>query len=86
MAKKSTPVTKSIPAKGEVAKAPAPKAVAAPVSTPVRNTPIPKAAAAPVKKTITHEMIAKRAYEIHTSGGGSETDNWHRAEAELRSL
>jgi hypothetical protein len=30
-------------------------------------------------------MIAKRAYEIHLSGqGGSELDNWLRAERELR--
>jgi hypothetical protein len=41
----------------------------------------------PVKKTreITREMVAKRAYEIHASGkGGSEMDNWLRAERELR--
>jgi hypothetical protein len=42
-------------------------------------------AAAPAQKTITHEMIAKRAYEIWQSGqGGSEYDNWCRAERELR--
>lgn len=47
----------------------------------VRNTAIPpKVAAAP-----THEQIAKRAYEIHRSGsGGSQIDNWLRAERELR--
>jgi hypothetical protein len=34
---------------------------------------------------ITHEMIARRAYEIWQSGtGGSEYDNWIRAEHELR--
>jgi hypothetical protein len=75
----------------EVAKAPAAAAptAAKPVSTPVRNTPIPKvaAAAAPAaKKVVTHDQIAKRAYEIWASGkGGSEADNWHRAEQELRS-
>ena len=62
------------------------KAKAAPVTkteTTVRNTPLPKVAkAAPV---ITHDLIAKRAYEISQGGtGGSETDNWHRAERELR--
>jgi hypothetical protein len=30
-------------------------------------------------------MIAKRAFEIHMGGtGGSETDNWYRAERELK--
>jgi hypothetical protein len=49
----------------------------------VRNTPVPKPQATP--KVITHEMIAKRAYEIWQSGkGGSEYDNWVRAERELR--
>jgi hypothetical protein len=68
---------------------PAPAKVTAPVaSTPMRNTPLPKAAARPaVKKEITYTDIAKRAYEIWCSGqGGSETDNWLRAERELRGL
>jgi hypothetical protein len=40
------------------------------------------AAKAPV---ITHEMIARRAYEISQSPQcGSEYDNWIRAERELR--
>jgi hypothetical protein len=61
-------------------------------STPVRNSPIPKVAAAvaptaAVKKVVTHDMIAVRAYEISCSGaGGSEFDNWLRAERELRGL
>jgi DUF2934 family protein len=34
---------------------------------------------------ITHEMIAERAYHISQSGeGGTDEENWHRAEAELR--
>ncbi len=59
-------------------------------STPVRNTPIPKAipAAAPVvaaaKPAITFDAIAMRAYEIWQCQGGSESDNWYAAEAELR--
>ena len=37
------------------------------------------------KSEVTHEMIARRAYEISISGsGGSEVDNWLRAEQELR--
>ncbi len=76
------------------AASPAPAAAPA-VSTPVRNTPIPKASApipaapAPAKKDIlvTHEMIARRAYEISQSPfGGSAEDNWFRAERELRGV
>jgi hypothetical protein len=38
-----------------------------------------------VSGEITHDMIARRAYEIYLSGtGGSEFDNWCRAERELR--
>jgi len=57
--------------------------------TPARSTPIPKVSTAPAAKpkVITQEMIAKRAFEIHCSGtGGSETDNWFRAERELRGI
>lgn len=57
------------------------------ISTPVRNSAIPKAAVPLVKKSvsITQDDIARRAYEIYASGtGGSESDNWHRAERELR--
>ena len=33
----------------------------------------------------TQEMIAERAYHISQSGeGGTDEENWHRAEAELR--
>ena len=86
MARKLTPTVSSAPApKAEVSKTPVTKSVAASVSTPVRNTPIPKVTA--VKKEITQEQIAKRAFEIHCSGqGSSETENWHRAERELRSM
>jgi hypothetical protein len=72
------------------------KPVAAPVaaakpapavaSTPVRNTPVPKGAVRQAaKKEVTYGDIAQRAYEIWASGqGGSEMDNWLRAERELR--
>jgi hypothetical protein len=37
-----------------------------------------------VSGEITHDMIARRAYEIYISGtGGSEFENWCRAEREL---
>ena len=50
-----------------------------PVSTPVRNSAVSKAAPSS-KTTVTHEMIAKRAYEISQSPQcGSQHDNWIRA-------
>ena len=67
----------------------APAAKAAPVaSTPVRNSAVPKPVGKMVaKKEISAADIAKRAYEIWCSGkGGSETDNWLRAERELRGI
>jgi hypothetical protein len=54
----------------------------APKKTTTRRTTSKKAAAAP---EVTYEMIAERAYHISQSGeGGSDEENWHRAEAELR--
>jgi hypothetical protein len=76
MAKKpvSKPFQKT-PAKATPAKS-------SPTTTVSRNTPVPRPAA---KREITHEMIAKRAYEIYASGkGGSQLDNWFRAERELK--
>ena len=59
--------------------------------TEVRNTPIPKPPTQrPATPTggsgqISRDAIARRAYEIWQSGkGGSEFDNWVRAERELR--
>jgi hypothetical protein len=72
---------------------PAPQAAPAKVAgtTPVRNSAIPKFTAKPASKpagaskVITHEMIARRAYEISCGPNcGSEQDNWYRAERELR--
>ncbi len=65
---------------------PVSKAVA---STPMRNSALPpRAAVIPAaRKTIAREQIAIRAYEIWRSGGGgSDSDNWHRAERELRGV
>ena len=77
---KSTPAPKAPPAKSV---APAAK-VAAPVKTPARNTPVPRPQ--PVAREITNDMVAKRAFEIWVGGtGGSEHENWLRAERELRS-
>ncbi len=57
--------------------------------TEVRNTAIPKLTPAKRKAAIevTQSDIAKRAFEIHASGnGGSDTDDWFRAERELRGI
>jgi hypothetical protein len=89
MARKPTPVKKPVPAAAPQAIAPqagAPQAGAArPIaSTPVRHTAIPKGTP-PARPVITHEMIAKRAFEISCGPHcGSEMDNWFRAERELR--
>jgi hypothetical protein len=91
MAKPFKPAPKSAPA----AVRPASPISAAPASrSDVRNSPLPKSNAttsssgsssASSKRQITHEMIARRAYEIWQSGkGGSEFENWVRAERELR--
>lgn len=55
-------------------------------STAVRNTAVPRTtAAALAKPVLTQELIAQRAYFISISGfGGSQDENWFRAEAELR--
>ena len=56
-------------------------------STPVRNTAIPRnpTPQGGGRREINHEQIAKRAYEISISGsGGSELENWLRAERELK--
>jgi hypothetical protein len=61
-----------------------PKIQARPQQTPQRAA-APKAQPQTQRKQVTQEQIAKRAYEIHISGkGGSELDNWLRAERELR--
>lgn len=92
MARKTAAVKGSFSTTSATKTAAAPKGVAGKVAstTPVRNTAIPKVApaatpAAAPKKEITREMIAVRAFEISMGGtGGSEFDNWIRAERELR--
>jgi Protein of unknown function (DUF2934) len=86
MAKKST-ITSQPKAVSAPAKVAAP-AIAA--TTPVRNSAVPpKAAAIPAAKKVapSYDQIAQRAYFIWKSGtGGSEYDNWTRAERELRGI
>ena len=59
------------------------KSAKTPVSTPVRNSATPEGQFA-VEPALTHELVARRAFEIYCSGtGGSDLDNWLRAEREL---
>ena len=59
------------------------EAAAAAKKTTTRRATTNKAKAA---TDVTYEMIAERAYHIAESGeGGSDEENWHRAEAELKS-
>jgi DUF2934 family protein len=58
------------------------KTEAAATEKPTTGNATSTEAAAP---EITQEMIAERAYYLSQSGeGGTDEDNWHRAEAELR--
>jgi hypothetical protein len=71
------------------AKKPAVKTTNPVKTTALRNTAIPKstpvATGATARRQVTPELIAERAYFISISGtGGSQDDNWHRAERELR--
>jgi hypothetical protein len=97
MARKSTPKIANLKGKQAAAQM-SPTEPTADLGTPVAETPVrktvaPKATAAgavisPMKKAavpLTHERIAERAYFISQSGaGGSEYDNWVRAENELK--
>lgn len=81
MAKKTTTATKQ--ATPAIAKAPA----AAPTVTTVRNSAVPpKSSPGFVRKpNPTHDQIALAAYYIWKSGtGGSQEENWFRAERQLR--
>jgi hypothetical protein len=58
---------------------------AAPKKTTTRRAASSKSKAAAEQPEITYEMIAERAYHISQSGdGGTDEENWHRAEAELK--
>jgi len=59
-----------------------PASAAQRVAAPQAAAPVP---ATPSSLVITHEMIARRAYQIWQSGrGGSAEQNWAQAERELR--
>jgi hypothetical protein len=58
------------------------KSEAVATEKPTTRDATSRKAAAP---EITQEMITERAYHISQSGeGGTDEENWHRAEAELR--
>lgn len=82
MAKKSTPASKN----GAPVAA---KSAAAPTVTAVRNSAVPpRTVAAPAKRLApTYDQIALSAYLIWKSGmGGSQDENWFRAERDLRAI
>ncbi|MGB7160218.1 MAG: hypothetical protein WBD40_19275 [Tepidisphaeraceae bacterium] len=82
MAKKNTPAKKKT-----TTAAAAVKRTVGKIVTEVRNTAIPKLKPARKAKAVTREQIAVRAFEIYASGAsGDETDNWLRAERELRGI
>ena len=67
--------------------APSPSAPAQQQSRPAATPQSAKPAPAAPAKPVTQELIARRAYEIWASGqGGSEMENWVRAERELRGM
>ena len=95
MAKPNKNKNKSKNGKSDRKSAPAPAPSRVVKTSAVRNTPVPKGArrtiadgaSAASSKPLTHEMIAERAYFISLSeNGGSEHDNWVRAERELRGI
>ena len=80
MAKKAKKATST---RADKAPARSAKGATTPVSKPVRNSATPERQFV-VEPTLTHEIIARRAFEIYCTGtGGSELDNWLRAEREL---
>ena len=73
---------KSTTRKATSKKAAPPETEAVVTEKPTTQKATSKKAAPP---EITQEMIAERAYHISQSGeGGTDEENWHRAEAELR--
>ena len=92
MAKPSKTVVPSQPvARTEVRNSPIPKAAGPAGTFGAATTTRPATAATPsvrpASKQISHELIARRAYEIWKSGqGGTDFENWIRAERELRGV
>jgi hypothetical protein len=89
VSKSKTPASNAPAAKSASKPASTPKAAfaAKPIAGAARAPSVgaSQAKASPAKKVVTTEQIARRAYEIYASGkGGTEAENWHRAEQELR--
>jgi len=82
---RNSPIPQMAPPRPTAAKTPPPPPRAA---APQSAAPASAAAARPAAtKQVTHDLIARRAYEIWASGqGGSEMENWIRAERELRGI
>ena len=85
---RNSPIPQAAPApRPSVSKTAAPQPAAAKQPASPAAAPAARPAAAATLKPVSHELIARRAYEIWASGqGGSEMDNWVRAERELRGM
>ena len=84
-------MAKKVTTKGTKGKKIAPKTTTRTVKkvTEIRNSSIPPKAivtTSSAPRTVSHDQIARRAYEIYASGkGGTDIDNWLKAERDLRS-
>ncbi len=85
---RNSPVPPSAPAavRPSVVKPAATPSAAKPATAPAAAAR-PAAATPATGKPVSPELIARRAYEIWASGqGGSDMENWIRAERELRGI
>ncbi|MEA2708758.1 MAG: hypothetical protein QOF78_1359 [Phycisphaerales bacterium] len=94
MAKASKPAAAAAPSKPVartgVRNSPIPQVAPAPNGRGTSQQKFPSTttpSARPTSKPISQELIARRAYEIWASGqGGTDLENWIRAERELRGI
>ena len=80
--KASVPAAAPVPA---IAPAPTPAPAPAVTRSEIKGSGTTKAKATPI--AVTHDLIAKRAYEIYASRGyaaGNPDDDWREAERQLR--
>jgi hypothetical protein len=85
MAAKGTK-TEAAAEKPTTRRAPAKKAPAQPAKTArAKKSTTSRATKSAKAQALSHEVIAERAYYIsHSEHCGTDEENWHRAEAELR--
>lgn len=84
MAKRSTGMGSKASVRATPESAQTPVAAQSATQPPVAQSPRKSASAQSQTVDITHEMIAQKAYEIWRSQGGSDLENWLKAERQLR--